>query len=84
MKLFLAMDPLDFLLRYTVIAGMVLAMIGVGICMSAKRITMSKRKQVDIDKNDKFYSALICIGLVFIIAGLIVMVLPYENTFYRG
>ena len=84
MKLFLAMDPLDFLLRYTVIAGMALAMIGVGICMSAKRITMSKRKQVDIDKNDKFYSALICIGLVLIIAGLIVMVLPYENTFYRG
>ena len=84
MKLFLAMDPLEFLLRYTVITGMVFAIIGTALCMTAKRITMAKRKQVEIDKQDKFYSTLVCVGLAFIIIGMIIMVLPIEATFFRG
>ena len=84
MTLFLAMEPLEFLLRYTVITGIVLAIIGTSICMLAKRITMSKRRQVEIDKKDKLYSTLILVGIAFILIGMIVMVLPIEVTFYRG
>lgn len=84
MKLFLAMEPLEFLLRYTVITGIIFAVIGTAICMTAKRITMAKRKQVEISKNDKFYTGLMLIGLAFILIGMIIMVLPIEVTFYRG
>ena len=84
MKLFLAMEPLEFLLRYTVITGVIVAIIGSALCMTAKRITMSKRKQVEIDKNDRLYTTLICLGLAFILIGMIMMVLPIDATFYRG
>ena len=84
MNMFLAMHPFEFLLRYTVIAGMLIATIGVAICMMAKRITMAKRQQVEFNKNDKLYSTLIVIGIMFILAGMIIIALPYRATFYKG
>ncbi len=84
MSLFLAMEPLEFLLRYTVITGIIIAIIGTALCMTAKRITMAKRNQVEINKNDRFYVTLMLLGLAFIMLGMIVMVLPIEATFYRG
>lgn len=84
MNMFLAMHPFEFLLRYTVLAGMFVAVIGVAICMMAKRITMAKRQQVDFNKNDKLYSTLIVVGVMFILAGMIIIVLPYRATFYSG
>ncbi len=84
MTFLLAMDPLDFLLRYTVITGIIFAIIGTSICMMAKRITMAKRKQVEINPGDKFYSTLKFIGILLILVGMIIMVLPIEVTFYRG
>ena len=84
MKLYLAMDPLEFLLRYTVIAGVFVAIIGTALCMTAKRITMAKRKQVEINKNDRLYNTLTYLGLAFILIGMIIMVLPIDATFFRG
>ena len=84
MKLFLAMEPLEFLLRYTVISGLVFAIIGTALCMSAKRITMSKRKQVEISNQDKLYVTLKCIGIALILIGMIIMVLDIDAGFYRG
>lgn len=84
MSLFLAMEPLEFLLRYTVITGVIIAIIGTSICMMAKRITMAKRKVVEINKKDRLYSTLMLLGLAFILIGMIIMVLPIEATFYRG
>ena len=84
MKLFLAMHPFEFLLRYTVLSGIFIAVIGVAICMMAKRITMAKRQQVEINKNDKFYFGLIFVGVALLLIGMIVMVLPFEATLYRG
>ena len=84
MKLLIAMQPLEFLLRYTVLTGMVFAIIGTAICMTAKRITIAKRHQVEINKQDKLYSGLILLGIAFILIGMIIMVLPIEVTFYRG
>ena len=84
MTLLLAMEPLEFLLRYTVITGIVFAIIGTSICMLAKRITMAKRKQVEINPKDKLYTTLVFLGVALILIGMIIMVLPIEVTFYRG
>ena len=84
MTTLLAMEPLEFLLRYNVIGGMLLAIIGTAICMMAKRITMAKRKQVEISSGDKFYAGLKLIGICFILLGMICIALPLETTFYRG
>lgn len=84
MTLFLAMEPLEFLLRYSVITGVIIAIIGSAICMMAKRITMTVRKQVEINKSDRLYSTLMLLGLAFILIGMIVIALPLEGTFYRG
>lgn len=73
----------EFLLRYTVIAGVVVASIGVAICMLAKRITMAKRHTDTIQKSDKLYQALIVTGLCLILLGLVFIALPIENTFFK-
>ncbi len=83
MSILLAMHPLDFMLRYTVISGIVLAIIGTAICMMAKRITMAKRRQMEVSKQDKFYTGLIVFGVALILIGMVVMVLPVEATFYK-
>lgn len=74
----------EFLLRYTVIFGIVVAAIGVAICMLAKRITMFKRRTDEINKNDKLYQGLLIAGICVILLGLILIALPIENTFYKG
>ena len=84
MALFLAMEPLEFLLRYTVIAGVIIAIIGTTLCMTARRVTMSVRKQVEISRKDRLYVTLMLLGLAFIMIGMIIIVLPIEATFYRG
>lgn len=84
MKLFLALNPLEFLLRYTVIGGIICATIGTAIYLMAKRITMAKRQQVEIDQKDKLYVGIQCAGILLIIVGMILMVLPYEATLFRG
>lgn len=75
-------NPLEFLLRYTVIAGVIVAAIGVAICMTAKRVVMAKRKTTSIDRKDRLYTTLMLLGLGFLLIGMIIMVLPIEATFY--
>lgn len=77
-------SPWEFLLRYTVIVGVVLAAIGVAICMMAKRITIAVRNVDVIDKRDKLYGGLMVAGLSLILAGMIVIALPVEATLYVG
>ena len=84
MTLFLALEPLEFLLRYNVIVGIFFAIIGTSICMMAKRITMTKRQQVEIDSKDKLYVGLKFVGLALILLGMICIALPFEISFYRG
>ncbi|MFQ6752416.1 MAG: hypothetical protein ACLRFL_02480 [Clostridia bacterium] len=76
--------PLEFLLRYTVITGMIIAIIGVAICLIAKRVTMAIRNQDTIDKKDNIYVAMMLIGLILILVAMIVIALPIEGTFYTG
>ena len=84
MTLFLALEPLEFLLRYNVLLGIAFAIIGTAICMLAKRITMAKRSQVEIDRKDSFYVTLRFVGLGLILFGMILIALPLEGTLYRG
>ena len=84
MTLFLALEPLEFLLRYNVIVGVFFAIVGTAICMMAKRITMAKRHKVEIDSKDKVYGALRLVGLGLILIGMICIALPLETSFYRG
>ena len=76
-------NPLEFLLRYTVVIGVILAMFGVALCLSAKRITMAVRKQDEINKEDRLFVALRIVGICLILAGMIVIALPVNATMYR-
>ncbi|MBR6778816.1 MAG: hypothetical protein IKM43_01515 [Clostridia bacterium] len=75
-------SPLEFLLRYTVITGVLIAIAGVALCLMAKRITMLKRKQDEINKSDRLYITLMLVGLGFILIGMIIIALPIDATFY--
>ena len=76
-------NPLEFILRYTVIVGIIIAVIGAAVCFMAKRITMAKRNVAIINKQDKLYTTIMLIGVSLILIGMIVMVLPIEGTFYK-
>lgn len=85
MNLLLSFErPLEFLLRYTVITGILLAIIGTALCLLAKRITISKRGTTEIQKNDSLYLTLLVTGLCFILLGVIFIALPIPDTFYVG
>lgn len=75
-------SPLEFLLRYTVIGGTVLAIIGLAVILLAKRVTMAVRKQDTINKQDKVYLTMIIIGVALLLLGMIVIALPVDATFY--
>ena len=75
-------NPLEFLLRYTVITGVIVCIIGVATCLMAKRITMAKRNVTKINRKDRLYQTLMLLGLGFILVGMIIIVLPIDATFY--
>ena len=76
-------NPLEFLLRYTVVIGTILAMLGVALLLSAKRITMAARKQDEINKNDSLFITLRFVGVCPILAGMIIIALPINATMYK-
>ncbi len=76
-------NPLEFILRYTVIVGTILAIIGVAVSIMSKRIVMAIRKTDEVDKTDKLYVGLALLGLALILIGMIIMALPIENTLYK-
>ncbi len=75
-------SPLEFMLRYTVITGAVVAIIGCVLMMLAKRITQAKRNVDEIEKNDRLYVTLKIVGLCLLLIGMIIIALPIEDTFY--
>jgi len=76
-------SPLEFLLRYTVIAGAFIAVLGLALVFMCKKITMAVRKQDELDKSDKLYITLFTIGIIVLLVGLVVMVLPISDTLYK-
>lgn len=76
-------NPLEFIFRYTVLVGIVLAMFGVALCILAKPITLKKRGTDELDKKDRVYSGLLIAGLCLVLVGMICIALPIEGTFYK-
>ena len=77
-------SPWEFLLRYTVIVGVIIAVIGASMCMLAKRITMAVRNVEQINKQDKLYGGLMMAGLGLVLIGMIIIALPIDYTLYVG
>ncbi len=75
-------SPLEFLLRYTVIAGIFISIIGLALIFISKKLTMAIRKTDTLDKSDKLYIWLFVSGLIVLLVGIIVMVLPISDTLY--
>lgn len=77
-------SPLEFLLRYTVITGVIIMIVGVAILMSAKRITLAKRHTSELNKSDKLYLTLVIVGICLVLIGMIIaFALDIPDTFYR-
>ena len=76
-------SPLEFILRYTVITGMLVAIFGVAFCLVAKRLTMAIRKSNNISKQDRLFVTFMLLGLGFILIGMIIIALPINATFYK-
>ena len=66
----------EFLLRYNVIVGVIVAMIGSACCFSANMF----------NKNDggNRHQILVITGLVLLLLGMVAIALPLEATLYRG
>ena len=76
-------SPWEFLLRYTVITGVLIAIVGTAILFLAKHITKAKRGTSEVDKSDKLYITLLIVGLMFVLIGMIIIALPIDSTFYN-
>ena len=66
----------EFLLRYNVIAGVVIAMVGVACYLSAKMFNNS-------DETNN-HQVLKITGIVLVLIGMVAIALPLEATLYRG
>ena len=65
----------DDITKANVIAGIILATVGLALTLLAKKITRIARKKQDIDEADKLYLALKGLALVMILVALIVMII---------
>lgn len=84
MSFILAMHPMEFVLRYNVIAAMIVAGIGVGLLFSAKRITRYTQKIDKVEKDNKFLQKIQAGGWLLVLIGMIIMILPFEATLFGG
>ena len=76
-------NPLEFMLRYTVVVGTVICMVGIALCMLAKPLTLKKRGVDELNKKDSIYTGLIITGLCLIMVGMIIIALPVNATMYK-
>lgn len=74
-KMLLLENFVDVISRVNVIAGIILAAVGLALTLLAKKITRIARKKQDIDEADKLYLALKGLALVMILVALIVMII---------
>ena len=84
MSFILAMHPMEFVLRYNVIAAMIVAGIGVGLLFSAKRITRHTQKINTVEKDNKFLQKIQAVGWLLVLIGMIIMILPFEASLFGG
>ena len=73
----LGVTLIEFLQRPNVLVAIFLAVIGITLAILSRRITRSVRKSKDIADNDGLFVGLKITGLVMILIGLILMVIPF-------
>ena len=62
----------EYLLAPARIAGIALIIIGIPLCLLAKKITRVVKKTDEVDKSDKTYLTILTVALVLILAGMVV------------
>lgn len=73
----LGVTLIEFLQRPNVLVAIFLAVMGIALAILSRRITRSVRKSKDIADNDGLFVGLKITGLVMILIGLILMVIPF-------
>ena len=84
MSFILAMHPMEFVLRYNVMLAMLIAGIGVGLLFTAKKLTRHIQKVDVVQKDNKLLQKIQALGWLFVLIGMIIMILPFESTFFGG
>lgn len=77
MSKILGVTLVEFLQRPNVLVAIFLAVIGIALAILSRRITRSVRKTKDIADNDGLLVGLKITGLVMILIGLILMIIPF-------
>ena len=75
-------SPLEFLLRYTVIIGILISSVGVALCLMAKKLSSNNSEEGQSNKQTSVYEKMGTIGFALVLVGMIVMILPFEATLY--
>lgn len=77
MSKILGVTLVEFLQRPNVLVAIFLAVFGIALAILSRRITRSVRKTKDIADNDGLLVGLKITGLVMILIGLILMIIPF-------
>ncbi len=77
MSKILGVTLVEFLQRPNVLVAIFLAVFGIALAILSRRITRSVRKTKNIADNDGLLVGLKITGLVMILIGLILMIIPF-------
>ena len=77
MSTLLGVTLVEFLLRPNALVAIFLAVVGITLAILSRRIARAVRKTKDIPDNDGLLVGLKITGLVMIMSGLILMIIPF-------
>ena len=77
MSTLLGLTLVEFLQRPNVLVAIFLAVVGITLAILSRRIARAVRKTKDIPDNDGLLVGLKITGLVMIMIGLILMIIPF-------
>ena len=77
MSTLLGVTLVEFLQRPNVLVAIFLAVVGITLAILSRRIARAVRKTKDIPDNDGLLVGLKITGLVMILIGLILMIIPF-------
>ncbi|MCI6860201.1 MAG: hypothetical protein MR862_03480 [Clostridia bacterium] len=77
MSTLLGVTLVEFLQRPNVLVAIFLAVVGITLAILSRRIARAVRKTKDIPDNDGLLVGLKITGLVMIMIGLILMIIPF-------
>ena len=72
----LAVKLSEFLVKFNVILGIIIAAVGVASLIIAPRLSQAINKSEKVDKSSKSYIGCKVVGLVCVLLGMILIALP--------